>query len=1014
MNFTDIFIKRPVLATVLSTLILVMGLAAINHLPVRQYPATQSAVLNINTVYLGADAELIANFITAPLENAIAKITGIDYMTSSSTQNFSNINVYLKLNYDPIKALADVNAKINSVGNVLPDGAQNPVVSITNNETVDSMYIGFYSDILTTSQVTDYLLRVMQPKLQAITGVQEAELLGGKPFAMRIWLNPFKLAGFGVTAQEVALAIASNNVIAPLGRTDGNMITVNLNAASGMKSVAEFANLIVAVKNRVAIRLSDVANINLGALNYDSNVRFNGKNAVYIGIKVAPAANVLDVLNAIQKEFPALIKQIPTGLNGAIVYDASKFVASSIHEVINEFIKALIVVSVVIVLFLGSIRSVIIPLIAIPVSIIGAFFIMMINNYSINLLTLLALLLGIGLVVDDAIIVVENIQRHIEDGMTKLDAALQGARELTIPIIAISLVLIAVYLPIGFVGGLTGALLAEFAFTLAGTVAISAVVALTLSPMMCNKFLSHNAVQQHKVALYNNKILHLVQDYYRKSLSSLLETVTIPLMFAGIVLVAIVPLFLTANKELAPLEDQSIILSQVVTAPNANLAYTNLYSDAVSNIYLSLPEAENIFVLNGISGLNTSIVGLSLKPWELRQRTSHVLHDILQHNLKNITGARVAVFEPAPLPGSSGVPIQVVLKTTDNLNLLADITEQFMTQAKQSGLFIFLDSDLKLDRAQTEVVFDRDKVADLGFTIKDLALNLSSLLSQGHINYFNYSGRSYQVITQISRPWRINAQQLLNYYVKSTSDLPVQLKSFAQLNTKIVPESIHHFQQLNSATISGVPMPGVKIGDALTVLNKIATTVMPSSYMFDYAGQSRQFIQEGNSLLMTFFFALLLIFLCLAALFESFRDPLIILISVPMSVFGALIFINLGFHGASLNIYTEISLVTLIGIVSKHGILIVQFANELQLSGKTKYEAIIAAACVRLRPILITTAAMIVGVFPLLFASGAGSASSFNVGLVLSSGIAIGTLFTLFILPAVYLTCGKEMNSNGD
>jgi len=1003
MYFTDLYIKRPVLATVISLFILALGLRSIGSLPIRQYPFTENAVVTVTTTYTGADPAVVAGFITTPLETSIAQANGIDYMTSTSTQNASTISIYLRLNYDPNKALADINTKVNAVLNQFPKQAQLPVITIAIGQSIDALYLGFYSKVLASNQITDYLTRIVQPKLQAINGVQVAEILGSRQFAMRVWLDPIKLSGYGLTTADVANALANNDFISAVGRTDGSMFTVNLSASTGLSSAQEFRNLVLKAQNGAIIRLGDVGTVSLGATNYDSAVSFNSLSAIYIGIQVAPAANLLDVIKEVKKEFPEIVTQLPEGMNGKIVYDSTDFVTSSIHEVIHSLLEALVIVTVVIFLFLGSFRSVLIPLVAIPLSLVGAFFIMLMFGYSINLLTLLALVLAIGLVVDDAIIVVENVQRHMEEGQSRLQAALLGARELANPIIAISVVLIAVYVPIGFMGGLTGALFTEFAFTLAGSVGISAIIALTLSPMMCSKLLQVNSNQGKGLIGFVDRHFERLRLNYHRVLKDSLTALPVTLVFAVIILLSIGFLYTTSKSELAPTEDQGVIISQLTATPNATLAQAQLYANQVNKLYMTFPETERVFQLDGVNGLNTSIIGMGLKPWDQRKRSSNELQPLVQAGLDKITGGIIAAFQLPPLPGSRGLPVQFVLQGTDSFDRINEVNEAFMKEVRASGLFIFSDTDLKIDKAQTNIRLDRDKISQLGLTMQDLGNVLSAALSQGYINYFNYAGRSYQVIPQMMRQDRLNDNQLLNYYLTTANGASIPLSTVATTKTVVVPESLNHFQQLNSATLSAVPMPGITLGQALTALQEIAARVLPNGYTIDYAGQSRQFVQESTALLVTFFFALIIIFLSLAALFESFRDPLIVLISVPMSICGAMIFISLGIGGVSLNIYTEVGLVTLIGLISKHGILIVQFANDLQMEGKDKLEAVVTAASIRLRPILMTTAAMVLGVIPLITATGAGAVSRFNIGLVIASGISIGTLFTLFVVPAMYM-----------
>jgi multidrug efflux pump len=1010
MKFTDLFIKRPVLATVVSLLILVLGLRSGGVLPVRQYPLVQNAVVTVSTTYYGADPALVAGFITAPLENSIAQANGIDYLTSSSMLSVSTIQANLRLNYDPNKALTEINTRVTAVLNQLPRDAQQPVITIAVGETIDSMYIGFSSKELPTNKITDYLIRVVQPKLQAVDGVQVAEILGQRKFALRAWLDPDKMAAYGLSGSDVNNALAANDFISAVGRTKGQMVAVDLTADTGLHSVEEFQNLAVKSRNGATVHLGDIARITLGSEDYDTAVSFDGRSAVYIGIKVAPTANLLTVIDGVRKAFPAVQEQLPQGLEGSIVYDSTKYVNSSIREVIFTLAEALLIVTVVIFLFLGTIRSVIIPTIAMPLSLIGAFFIMLMLGYTINLLTLLALVLAIGLVVDDAIIVVENVHRHIEAGMKPLPAALQGARELAGPIIAISVVLIAVYVPIGFMGGLTGALFTEFAYTLAGAVAVSAVIALTLSPMMSSRFLkptNHGA--QSRFSAFIDGQFNGLRRIYERVLHGSLNTLPVIGVFSVIILTSIYFLYISSKSELAPQEDQGIVISFVTAAPNASLDQTRLSTRQVYDTYASFPETAHVFQFDGVTGLNSGILGMVLKPWDERKRTASQLQPIVQANLGRIAGARAVAFQPSPLPGSGrGLPVQFVIGTTEPFEHLNDVSLALMGKAYASGMFAYLDSDLKIDKPQTTVEFNREKAAQLGLTMRDLGSALGSMLGGGYVNYFSLGGRSYKVIPQVMQQNRLNAAQLQNYYITTPGGASVPLSTVSKLKTTVVPESLNHFQQLNSATISAVTAPGVTQGQALETLRSLAAAELPQGYSIDYAGQSRQFVQESSALIATFIFALIIIYLSLAALFESFRDPLIVLVSVPMSICGAMIFISLGIGGASLNIYTEVGLVTLIGLISKHGILIVQFANDLQREGKGKREAVETAAAIRLRPILMTTAAMVLGVLPLVTASGAGAAGRFNMGLVIMSGISIGTLFTLFVVPAMYMFLAAE------
>jgi len=1038
MHFTDIFIRRPVLATVISLMILVIGLRALFSLPILQYPRTENAVITVQTVYYGADANTVAGFITTPLENAIAQANGIDYMTSTSTSGVSTITANLRLNYDADKALTEISAKITSVRNQLPAQAQQPTLNIQVGQTIDAMYLGFNSDVLERNNITDYLVRVVQPKLQSVDGVQTAEVLGAQNFAMRVWLDPQKLAAFGLTATDVSAALAANNYISGLGMTKGQMIQISLNAATDIHSLDEFRNLVVKQKDGAIVRLKDVANVTLGADDYDTRVSIDGSSAVFIGIQVAPSANLLEVIDGVRAVFPDIQAQLPQGMSAKIVYDSTKFVTSSINEVEYSLIEAVLIVALVVFLFLGSPRSVLIPIIAIPLSLIGAFVFMMVMGFSINLLTLLALVLAIGLVVDDAIIVVENVNRHLEEGKSPLDASIQAARELGGPIVAMTIVLIAVYVPIGFQGGLTGALFTEFAFTLVGAVTISGIVALTLSPMMCSKlFKPHNPGDhgwEHDLVAFLDRAFDRLHNKYQRLLNSSLSYLPVTLTFAVLILCSIYFLYSSAKTELAPQEDQGVILSIYTPAPNATLQQKLLYADKAYSLLSAFPESDHVFQIN-TNGL--SLAGLTFKPWNERKRTANDIQPFIQKDLNTIAGVRSAVFQPSPLPGSHGLPIQFVITSTQSLERMNEVVENFMQEVRKSGVLIFSDTDLKFDLPQATLMIDRDKAALLGLTMTNIGNSMSSMLGGGYVNYFSLDGRSYKVIPQVAQASRLTTEQLNNYYVQTASGAPVKISTIAHIETNTVPQSRNHFQQINAATVSGVMFPGVSMGEALKALQDIAKTTLPQGYDVDYAGQTRQFVQESSGFAMTFLFAAIIIFLTLAAQFESFRDPLIILISVPMSIAGALFFICLdstdagalaampkalsylfqivglgGIGKASINIYTQVGLVTLMGLISKHGILITQFANTLQAQGRSKRDAICEAASIRLRPILMTTAAMVLGVLPLITASGAGALARFNMGLVIATGLAVGTLFTLFVVPAMYMVIGTDHHKN--
>ena len=1006
MRYTDIFIRRPVLATTISLLLLVLGLQAIMNMPIRQYPETQNAVVTVSTAYYGADAETISGFITQPLETAVAQAEGIDYLSSVSVSGVSTISATLRLNHDSNRALTDINAKVNAVLNQLPAEAQQPVLTVQVGETIASMYMGFFSEVLPSNNVTDYLLRVVKPQLDGIEGVQRAEIIGARQFALRAWLDPARMAAYGISASDVYGALAANNYLAALGSSKGQMVSVELNAATSLHSVDEFKQLAIFEKDGAIVRLQDVANVVLGAEDYNLATAFDGKKSVFIGIKVAPDANVLEVIQRVRDAFPSIQAQMPNGLTGKVVYDGTKFIQSSIDEVIKTLIEALLIVAFVVFIFLGNWRAVVVPLVAIPLSLVGAFFIMQSLDYTINLLTLLSLVLAIGLVVDDAIIVVENVDRHMHhEGKSPFEAAIMAARELGGPIIAMTVVLIAAYVPIGFQGGLTGALFSEFAFTLAGAVTISGIVALTLSPMMTSKMFKPKQDESRLVIFIDRQFLRLHSAYQRR-LTGTLTTWPVMVVMGGLLLVGVVFLFATSKAELAPEEDQGIVLAHVAGAPNATAQQMAAYADQAFELAHDLPEYDQMFQLTGMPTTNQGIGGVLFKPWEERDRSAAELQMILQQKWSTIAGAHVAAFQFPALPGSGGLPLQFVIKTTESFENLNEIVARVLAKAQASGMFFFIDSDLKIDKPQSTLVVDRDMAASLGLTQQDIGAALGAALGGGYVNYFSIGGRSYRVMPQVGQEFRLNPEQVLDYYIRTPTGTMIPASTIASISHEVVPESINRFQQLNSATIMGVYAPGVSQQQVLEFMANALNEEAPSGYTPDYAGPSRQYMQESGGFVFTMLFAIVIVFLALAIQFNSFRDPLVILVSVPLALLGALLFINVGL--ASINIYTQVGLVTLMGLISKHGILMVQFANELQLEGRNKLDAIIEASSVRLRPILMTTAAMVLGVIPLVLASGAGAAGRYSMGLVIFTGLSIGTVFTLFVVPAVYMLVAKD------
>lgn len=1004
MALTDPFIRRPVLASVVSLLIVLLGFQAWSSLPIRQYPQMENALITVTTAYPGANAETIQGYITQPMQQSLASAEGIDYMTSVSRQNFSVISIYARIGSDSDRMFTELLAKANEVKNKLPQDAEDPVLSKEAAGASALMYISFYSSELSNPQITDYLSRVIQPKLATLPGMAEAEILGNQLFAMRIWIDPVKLAGYGLSASDVTDAVRRYNFLSAAGEVKGEYVVTSINASTELKSAEAFAAIPLKTMGDSRVLLRDVARVQMGAENYDTVSSFDGTPSVYIGIKATPAANPLDVIKEVRKLMPELNSQLPPNLKASIAYDATLFIQASINEVIKTLAEAVLIVIVVVFLFLGALRSVLIPVITIPLSMIGVLFFMQLMGYSINLLTLLAMVLAIGLVVDDAIVVVENIHRHIEAGETPLEASLAGAREIAIPVVSMTITLAAVYAPIGFLQGLTGALFKEFALTLAGAVIISGIVALTLSPMMCSMLLRHEA-NTHGLAYRLDQLFERLKQRYQKILHGTLNTRPVVLVFAVIVLCLIPVLLMFTKKELAPDEDQGIVF-MLATAPQpANLNYLNAYTDEFINIFKAFPEYYSSFQINGFNGVQSGIGGFLLKPWNERERTQMALLSEVQAKLNQISGLQVFGFNLPSLPGTTqGLPFEFVINTPNDYASLLQVAEQVKTRAEATGKFAFLDIDLAFDKPEVVVDIDRAKAAQMGVTMATLGSTLATLLGEAEINRFTLEGRSYKVIAQVERAYRDNPGWLNNYYVKNEQGQMLPLSTLITVSDRARPRQLNQFQQLNSAIIQGVPL--VSMGEAIETVRNIAREEAPAGYAFDYSGVARQFIQEGSALWVTFGLALAIIFLVLAAQFESFRDPLVILVTVPLSICGALIPLFLGL--SSMNIYTQVGLVTLIGLISKHGILIVEFANQLRRqNGLSVREAIEEAAAIRLRPVLMTTAAMVFGMVPLILASGAGAVSRFDIGTVIATGMSVGTLFTLFVLPCVYTLLAK-------
>jgi multidrug efflux pump len=1017
MRLTDIFIRRPVLAIAVNLVILVAGARAIGTLTTRQYPRLDSSTITVRTVYTGASADLVRGFVTTPLERAIAAADGIDYIESQSTRGLSTIQVRLKLNFNAAAALADISARVDQVRADLPPEAEIPAIQIEPTESAfAAMYLSFRSPMLAENQVTDYLIRVVQPRLSAIAGVQRAEILGGRTFALRAWLDPDRMAAQGISPSQVRQALAANNYLAATGQTKGHLIQIDVTATTDLTNVDEFKRLVIRDRGGTLVRLRDIADVTLGAEDYDFDVRFGGQKAVFIGVWVLPTASSVEVIRRVRGEVAAIQRELPTGMEANVAFDSTRYIEDAMSEVLRTLLDTIGIVIIVIFLFLGSLRTVVMPVIAIPLSLIGGVFLMNVMGFSLNLLTLLAVVLSVGLVVDDAIVVVENIERHVREGKSAFEAALIGARELVGPIISITITLAAVYVPIGFQGGLTGALFREFTFTLAGTVMISGIVALTLTPMMSSRLIS-----DRRRGWFGRKVdagFERLRSGYARALAATLRAR--PAMYAIWITLtlAIIPLYMFSPKELAPLEDQGVMFGSVEAPANASLELVATFTREVNKIFEATPEMAYTFQITLPAG---GFGGMLVKPWTERERPIFPIQTEVSKKLLDVTGIRAPVFLPPALPNPGLFPVELVIASTAPHEDLARYADKLVAAAVASGQFAFPPIlDVRIDEVASELVVDRDKVAAMGQSMQQVGGDVAAILGGRYVNRFDYDGRAYKVIAQIQRDARLTPDQLTRIHVSGPGGQLVPLGAVATLRERVQPRSLNRFQQLNAIKIQGVPTRSVD--DALATLEKVAAQILPPGYVVGYTGESRQLRSEGSKFLTTMALALLLIFLVLAAQFNSFRDPFVILAgSVPLAIFGALIFTFLKFQGppdlsfgltrgwtTTLNIYSEVGLVTLAGLVSKNGILIVQFANQLQLDGKSKLDAIYEAARIRLRPILMVMVATVAGHFPLTLVSGPGAAARNSIGLVLVGGMLIGTTFTLFVLPSIYILIAKD------
>ncbi len=1008
MKFTDIFIKRPILAISLSLLIVLLGIQALTKMQVREYPTMTNTVVTVTTSYYGASADLIQGFITQPIEQAIAQADNIDFISSQSFMGSSTITVNMKLNTDPSGAVADILAKVNSVSSQLPSDAEDPTIDVSTGSTTSVIYIAFSSEQLNSSQITDYLERVIKPQLFSINGVAKVNLYGGTKFAMRIWLDPERMAAFGLNTADVITILQANNIQSASGQAMGYFTLFNGSAQTQVKNASELENLIIATRdNGRTIHLQDIARVSLEKSHDIYRAMANGNDAVVVAIDATASANPLDITSDVRKMLPDLEKNNPSSIKMKVLYDSTIAIEESIYEVIKTIAEAGLIVLIVMILFLGSWRAVLIPIITIPLSLIGVAVVMQMFGFTINLMTLLAMVLAIGLVVDDAIVVVENIDRHIKAGEEPFRAAIIGTREIAVPVISMTITLAAVYAPIALMGGITGSLFTEFALTLAGAVFVSGIVALTLSPMMCSKMLVINHKPNRFERAVDNTLTGLTNKYSNALNIIMLRRPAI-IIFALLVFISLPFLFKFIPSELAPKEDKGVLMMLSKAPANANLDFVENSMRLVTSEIAKQPEVESSLAMSGIPNANQAFGIAIMKPWSQREKSPDDLSKTLTPAFSMIPSVATVTFQRPELPGSSGgLPVQFVITTSNSFQSLVSIAADVLAETQANPSFVYSELDLAFDSATMNISIDRDKAGAYGVTMQDIGITLGTLLSDGYLNRINLNGRSYEVIAQVERKYRLSPEQLGDFYVRAKNNDMVPLSELITVNVVAEPRSLPHFNQLNSATIGAVLSPGVTMGTAITFFEGLSTTKLPQGYSHDYLGEARQFVTEGGALYVTFILALFIIFLVLASQFESIRDPLVIIMTVPLAISGALLALAWGF--ATMNIYTQVGLITLVGLITKHGILIAEVAKEEQLHhGLDKIAAVKKAATVRLRPILMTTAAMVAGLIPLLFATGAGAVSRFGIGIVIVAGLSIGTLFTLFILPVIYSFIASE------
>ena len=1006
-SIMDAFVTKPVLAIVLCVLILLAGLNAANNISVQQYPKIKSASLVINTVYTGASADVVKGYVTEPIERVTSTVPGVDYVDSVTTAGLSKVTAWLELNHDTTDALSDLTTKLNQIKFELPTGAEDPAIDIIR---ADSPYAVFYLDVEakneTRSELSDYLIRNVIPVLNDISGVQKVTLEGGRNPAMRVLLNPDKLAVYGLSSSEVFSALQANNTIATLGYSENNRQRIDLMANTNLSSVTDFEQLIIRDDNGSQLKLGDVAQIALGEAEGIVTARLDDRITVFLAVWALPGANEIDIGDALYERLDAVNATLPEGMRITTGYDGTLYMRDSIKEIFTTLIETVLLVGIVILLMMGSFRTALVPLVTIPISVLGAIAVISAIGYSLNLLTILAIVLSVGLVVDDAIVVVENVARHMREGKPRLQAALISSRQLLVPIIAMTLTLAAVYAPIGFLTGLTGFLFREFAFTLAIAVLISGVVAVTLSPIM-SAYVCPEGGKEGPFTQRVNRYFDNLQQAYQRLLARCFEWRAQITVIAIVFSLLSVPFYLFSQKELAPTEDQSAINVVVEAPPESSQQYTSAkMNDTVAVLNASEGAKFTWQILTASAGFG----GVELAPFDEREQSVHDMLYDLYGRLGSVTGLTLFPILPASLPTAGQFDVEVVFRTTDDAKTMKMYADKIISKANASGNYMFVNTDLKIDLPQAELRIDKALLADLGLTVQEVNNQLGVLMSSNFVNYFNKDGKAYRVIPIVDDSSRFNPENILDMRVRADSGQLVPVSSFASLDTFTSPRVLGSFNQQSSFRILAGVLPHITKEQGLTTIEAIAAEILPASYSVDYAGESRQLRKEGNTMLGVLGVALIIVYFLLTIQFNSFRDPLVVLLGcAPLALAGALMlpFLSL----TTINIYSQIGLVTLIGLIAKNGILIVEFANQLQLSGMQKLEAVKEAAATRLRPILMTTGATVLGHFPLVLVTGAGAEARNSIGIILVAGMLIGTFFTLIVLPLLYASLATRKQS---